>query len=138
MNRRELRTHIFKILFEVEFREPDEMTELTELYISSLSEVSFDDSAYISQKCSNIFDKLSVIDQDINDVAVGWKTSRMNKVDLAILRLAVFEIYFDEEVPDKVAVNEAVELSKEYSTPESAAFVNGILASIVRKTANGN
>ena len=133
MNRRELRTHIFKILFEVEFRDPDEMTDLIKLYLSAIPDISIDDSAYITQKSMNIIDKISDIDKEINDVAHGWKTSRMNKVDLTILRLAVYEICYDEDVPAKVAVNEAVELSKEYSTTESATFVNGILASIVRK-----
>ena len=62
------------------------------------------------------------------EVAKGWKTTRMGKVDLALIRLAVYEIRYDDEIPFKVAVNEAVELAKQYGTNDSPAFVNGILA----------
>lgn len=66
----------------------------------------------------------------LNEKATGWKTSRMNKVDLAILRLAVYEIKWDDDVPVKVAINEAVELAKKFSGEEGPAFVNGVLAKI--------
>ena len=67
----------------------------------------------------------------INSASKKWAASRIGKVELAIIRLAVYEILFDEEVPDKVAVNEAVELSKKYGGDESPAFVNGVLAGII-------
>ena len=66
----------------------------------------------------------------INEAATGWKTSRMGKVDLTLLRLAVYEIKFEEDIPTKVAINEAVELAKRYGTDSSPAFVNGVLAKI--------
>ena len=71
------------------------------------------------------------IDAEINEKSTGWKTSRMGKVDLSIIRLAVYEIRFDEEVPEKVAINEAVELAKKFGTDESPAFINGVLAKFV-------
>lgn len=67
----------------------------------------------------------------MNERATGWKTSRMNRVDLTILRLAVYELRWDEEVPTGVAINEAVELAKKYSSDEGPAFVNGVLAKLV-------
>ena len=75
--------------------------------------------------------RLSEIDAMINEAAKGWKTSRMGKVDLTIIRLAVYEMKFEEDIPTGVAINEAVELAKAYGTDESASFVNGILAKLV-------
>ena len=77
-----------------------------------------------------VIEKLEEIDAILNEKATGWKTSRMNKVDLAILRLAVYEIKWDDDVPVKVAINEAVELAKKFSGEEGPAFVNGVLAKI--------
>ena len=82
------------------------------------------------QKTEAVIEKLEEIDAILNEKATGWKTSRMNKVDLAILRLAVYEIKWDDDVPVKVAINEAVELAKKFSGEEGPAFVNGVLAKI--------
>ena len=80
------------------------------------------------EKYLKIVDKLPEIDADINQIAMGWSTERMSKVDLTIIRLAIFEIKYDDEVPTGVAINEAVELAKRYGQDESSVFVNGILA----------
>ena len=72
--------------------------------------------------------KLSEIDEVLNDISTGWKTSRMNRVDLTILRLAIYEVKWDEDVPTAVAINEAVELAKKYSSDSGPAFINGVLA----------
>lgn len=64
----------------------------------------------------------------INEAAHGWKTSRMGKVDLTLIRLAVYEIKYEDDIPVGVSINEAVELAKKYGTDDSFAFVNGILA----------
>ena len=68
------------------------------------------------------------LDEEINKVAEGWKTTRMGKVDLTLIRLAVYEIRFEEDIPFKVSVNEAVLLAKKYGGDGSSVFVNGILA----------
>ena len=70
-------------------------------------------------------------DEAIDAVAEGWKTGRMGKVDLTLIRLAVYEMKYDEDVPVGVAINEAVELAKKYGTDESPAFINGMLAKLV-------
>ena len=70
------------------------------------------------------------IDELLNNLSTGWKTSRMNRVDLTILRLATYEIKWDEEIPTGVAINEAVELAKKYSSDSGPAFVNGVLAKV--------
>ena len=77
-----------------------------------------------------ILEKETEIDADIDQIAEGWKTTRMGKVDLTILRLAVYEMKFDEEIPVGVAINEAVELAKKFGGDDSPAFVNGILAKL--------
>ena len=66
----------------------------------------------------------------VNEVAEGWKTARMGKVDLTLIRLAVYEMKYEEDVPVKVAINEAVELAKKYGSDDSPAFVNGVLAKL--------
>lgn len=129
MSRRELREQIFKFIFRAEFNEPEEMPEQERLYLED-DELNLDekDADYISKKSEKIIAKLSELDQMIDDEALGWTTSRMSKVDLSILRLAVYEIKFDDDVPTGVAINEAVELAKKYGQEESPSFVNGVLA----------
>ena len=90
-----------------------------------------EDAAYISTKSNKILEKLEEIDEMINQQAKGWTTERMSKVDLTIIRLAVYEIKFDEDVPTGVAINEAVELAKKFGQEESSGFVNGVLAKFV-------
>lgn len=128
MTRRELRENTFKMLFRLEFHDESEMTEQIELYTEELFHLSEEDSAYLRNKCSDIIAHVSELDDAVNQVSKGWKTTRMGKVDLTLIRLAVYEIRYEEEIPFKVAVNEAIELAKKYGTDSSPAFVNGILA----------
>lgn len=134
MTRREQRDAIFKILFLSEFHQAEEMSTQEKLFIEGLS-ISEDteDSEYICRKADRILLFLSQIDAALNRTARGWKTSRMAKADLSILRLAVYEMFYDEEIPVNVAINEAVELAKRYGGDESAPFVNGILGVLARK-----
>ncbi len=131
MTRRELRENIFKMLFRVEFHEEDEMNDQLTLFEEQLEGLKETDLSYIKEKTKEIIGHLKEIDVEINEKSTGWKTSRMGKVDLSIIRLAVYEIRFDEEVPEKVAINEAVELAKKFGTDESPAFINGVLAKFV-------
>lgn len=128
MSRRQLREQIFKLLFRVEFNAPEDMPEQKELFFEETESASEQDQKYIDEKYRKIMDVLPSIDEQINEKASGWTTERMGKVELTILRLAVFEILYDETVPASVAINEAVELAKKFGQDESPAFVNGILA----------
>ncbi len=119
------------MLFRVEFYNQEEMSEQIALCEDDACDWKEKDRAYIFEKVGNISDKLEEIDAKINEVSEGWKTGRMGKVDLALIRLAVYEMLYDEDVPAKVAINEAVELAKQYGTDNSPAFVNGILAKLV-------
>ena len=82
--------------------------------------------------CS-ILDNLKDIDSSINEFSAKWKTSRMPKVDLAIMRLAIGEIRFSEDIPEPVSVNEAINLAKKFSTDNSARFIHGILGAVTGK-----
>ena len=132
MSRSELREHIFRMLFRVEFVSEEEMKEQEALYFELLEEVSEKDQAYISGKYNAILEKLEEIDNVLNELSTGWKTSRMNRVDLTVLRLATYEIKWDEDVPTSVALNEAVELAKKYSSDSGPAFINGVLAKVAK------
>ena len=94
-------------------------------------ELKSEDSEYLQARTVNIIDKIPEIDAKLNEVAAGWKTKRMGKVELTILRLALFEMLYDENIPEKVSINEAVELAKKFGGNDSPAFVNGILARFI-------
>ena len=129
MKRTEMREHIFRMVFSYEFNSDQEMPQQMQLYFEQLDqEPKEEDMAYIRDKALNVILKSEEFDEMLNEHVTGWKTSRMNKVDLSILRLAVYEMKYDEDVPVGVAINEAVELAKKYSGDEGPAFINGVLA----------
>ena len=130
MTRRALREQVFLMLFRVEFHDAEEMTEQSELYKEQLEECSEKDCTYIVNKFRSIVEKLEEIDTVISEVSKGWKVSRMAKVDLTLIRLAVYEMKYEEDIPVKVAINEAIELAKQYGSDDSPAFVNGVLAKL--------
>lgn len=129
MSRRELREQLFKLLFRIEFNSKEEMQEQTVFFFEEEeNQAGEKDAAQIEGKFKKIMDKLDEIDGALNDKVKGWNTDRMGKVDLTILRLAVYEIMHDDEIPTSVAINEAVELAKKFGQDSSPAFVNGVLA----------
>ncbi|HIW84272.1 MAG TPA: transcription antitermination factor NusB [Candidatus Dorea gallistercoris] len=130
MKRTEQREHIFKMVFGLEFNEETEMSDQMKFYFAQLEDAREKDLEYIQRKAEKIAQKTEEIDALINSHTKGWKTSRMNKVDLTILRLAVYEMKWDEDVPVGVAIDEAVELAKKYSGSEGPSFVNGVLAKL--------
>ncbi|MGI6011700.1 MAG: transcription antitermination factor NusB [Ruminococcus sp.] len=133
MSRRELRENIFKLLFLRGFHQEEEMPEQMALYFGEMDELEEKDRVYMEEKFTKTAELTEELDQVINGVSSGWKTTRMSKVDLTILRLAVYELKYDEEVPVKVAINEAVELAKKFGQDESPSFINGILGAVARE-----
>ena len=132
MSRRELREQIFKLIFRAEFYDREELPEQEKLFFEDYElNMKPEDETYISEKSNKILEKLDEIDGMINQEAKGWTTERMGKIELTILRLAIYEIKFDEDVPAGVAINEAVEIAKKFGQEESAGFVNGVLAKFV-------
>ena len=128
MTRRQLRENVFKMLFRVEFHDDKELPEQLILFEDELEPISEDEKIYMTNKYKDIYAHIEELDAAINEVSKGWKTIRMGKVDLTLIRLVVYEIRFEEAIPVKVSINEAVELAKKYGTDDSAAFVYGILA----------
>ena len=150
MTRRELREHCFKMLFSVDFYttgeeakaqmqqyfqspEEDDTAEDGSLQVVHKVAAGEKDREYLSTRTADVVDKIEEIDAKIDEVAAGWKTKRMGKVELTILRLAVYEMLYDDTIPEKVSVNEAVELAKKFGGNESPAFVNGVLAKFIPK-----
>ena len=133
MGRREMREHIFKLLFLREFNEAAEMPEQIKLYFDNMEELAPAEQAYMEDKYNKIQEHLEEIDQLLNEISTGWKTKRIGRVDLNILRLAVYEMKYDEDVPVKVAINEAVEIGKTFGGEDSASFINGILGKVARE-----
>lgn len=131
MTRREIIEQVFKMLFRVEFYNQEEMSEQIALCEDDACSWKEKDKTYIFEKVEKISEKIEEIDAKINEVSEGWKTGRMGKVDLTLIRLAVYEMLYEEDVPAKVAINEAVELAKQYGTDNSPSFVNGVLAKLV-------
>lgn len=130
MSRREIREQIFKMLFRVEFHDEEEYKQQLGLFLEETAPLEDEDRRYMEEKFQEVVSRLAEIDEAINEHATGWKTSRMGKVDLTLIRLAVYEIRYEEAIPTGVAINEAVELAKKYGTDDSASFVNGVLAKI--------
>ena len=120
MSRRELREQIFKLIFRAEFYDKEELPEQEKLFFEDYElNMKPEDETYISEKSNKILEKLDEIDGMINQEAKGWTTERMGKIELTILRLAIYEIKFDEDVPAGVAINEAVNLAKKYSSEDA-------------------
>ncbi|HJB06849.1 MAG TPA: transcription antitermination factor NusB [Candidatus Enterocloster faecavium] len=145
MTRREAREHCFKMLFSADFYpdreeakeqlaqyadgpEEDDTDEEGRLVILHKTNLDGQEAERLTSRVREIMDRIPEIDSQIDQVAAGWKTRRMGKVELTILRLALYEMNWDESVPEKVAINEAVELAKKFGGKDSPAFVNGILA----------
>lgn len=136
MKRREQRECIFQLLFRVEFNRQEEMPEQIGMYMEDIraeQPIQEKDEIYILEKYKGIVEALPKINAMLDEVSTGWKTSRMGKVELTVLRLAVYEMKFDEDIPEKVAINEAVELARKFGGDESPAFINGILAKLTEK-----
>ena len=138
MTRHEMRECIFCLLFQNEFYTTEEFDEqmgnfLENFHFPEEHEISDKDEQEVRDKVARMLAFLPDIDEKISSSTKGWKIDRIAKAELAILRLAVYEALYDAAVPVGVAVNEAVELAKQYGDDNGAAFVNGILGKIVNE-----
>lgn len=132
MTRSEMREHVFKLIFRVPFHDKNELREQIDYYFDGLTDVNEKDYEYIKNKALLVCELSDELDEKINSVSEGWPVDRIGKVELAIMRLAVYEMLYDDDIPVNVAINEAVELAKSYGSDDNAAsFVNGVLAKLV-------
>lgn len=132
MTRSEMREHVFKLIFRVPFHDKNELREQIDYYFDGLTDVNEKDYEYIKNKALLVCELSDDIDEKINLVSEGWPVDCIGKAELAIMRLAVYEMLYDDDIPVNVAINEAVELAKSYGSDDNAAsFVNGVLAKLV-------
>ncbi|MFA6939496.1 MAG: transcription antitermination factor NusB [Clostridiaceae bacterium] len=133
MNRRYSREHGMKLLFGLDFSDSSP-EELIENYIEN-NQIDMEkiDMEYLKDILNGVAENKGEIDKAIEKNLSNWKIDRISKVDLAILRLCVYEILYKKDIPDKVSVNEAINLSKKYSGEKSPSFINGVLGKFFKK-----
>jgi len=135
MSRRTEREAVFKLIFRREFNSEEEMKDQLAYFFKDNEEsgkLSDDEQKKVEERYDLVSSHMEEIDEIITSQAEGWNISRMGKVELAIIRLAVFELRFDEDIPDLVAIDEAVELAKKFGGDQAPSFINGVLARIVK------
>ena len=147
MTRHAFREHCLKLLFcsgfypaeeldeqmKIYFEEPDMKVEDDETEDGEEKEMRLKeaDMAEVSARVDSVIEKIDEIDAELSRVTEGWKLSRIGRVELCIMRLAYYELKYDDNIPDKVAINEAIELAKKYCAEDSPSFINGVLAKLV-------
>lgn len=129
MKRSDIREHVFKLLFAAEFNSAEEMGKQADyFYEDEANAIPEEYQAEVKSRLEDILSKLDDIDNMIKENITGWSIDRIGKIELTILRLAVYEIKMDDAVPTSVAINEAVELAKRYAQDGAGSFINGVLA----------
>lgn len=139
------RRHIFNIIFQYPFYENGSLDNILNDYYELLEyeenyELKHDsdfeileiNKEFIKSEVGGILKNIDEVDNVISKYCRGWDISRLASVDIAILRIAVYEILFDDEIPASVSANEAVELAKEYSSDKSPSFINGIISNVIK------
>ncbi len=132
--RHEIRTCEFLLLYQMDFYN-DEYDEQQDIFLDELVKedpLEDDEKEKIAATMEKIIPLLPMIDEKISEASKGWKLNRIAKAELAILRLAVYEALYDDDIPVPVAINEAVELAKDYGQDEGYSFVNGVLSTICK------
>lgn len=130
MGRKKARDNAFKCIYEFEFNRDKELTKILEFCYDENSNEE-EEKEYINETLNGVYGKLDVIDEMILSKLKNWTIQRIAKIDLAILRLAIYEIMY-KDIPVKVVANEAVELAKLYGNNDSKSFVNGLIAKIIQ------
>ena len=140
MSRHTARIHAFNLIFQFPFHS-EWQPSMIDGYLESLSDLeeeldginpNQEDSAFIIAEASGTFNNLAELDQLISDNLKDWELNRIAKVDLALMRLALYEIRHVADISTATAINEAVELAKVYGSDEAPAFINGLLGQVVR------
>ncbi|ADU26759.1 transcription antitermination factor NusB [Ethanoligenens harbinense] len=129
MTRREAREQALCLVFEGLFKE-ENVSEILDLAVQAREEFLVD--TFAEMLATGVYDHRDDIDRKIEQYAIGWTKSRLSRVVLTVLRIAFFELLYEQDTPDSVAINEAVELAKKYGGDGDSAFVNGVLGAFVR------
>lgn len=139
MGRYELREKLFQLLFRVEFYDSADIPEQEDLFFTDNQEeqpIDEESRKEIQEKFQKILEKLSELDQMLNEKTERWNTKRFGKVELAVMRLALYEMLFDDDIHEYVALDEAVRIAKKYGQDSSGAFVNGVLVKFLKNRKN--
>ena len=129
MTRREAREEAFILIFEKQFN----LADTNEILEIAAEVRDLKPNTYIKTVFNGVYENVDSIDNIISENAIGWKIGRISKVSLCILRLAIFELKYLDNIPASVSINEAVEIAKKYATGEDASFINGILSTVAKK-----
>lgn len=134
MSRKIAREISFKLIFESAFQGDEDVNALLKKLMEiseNKHELSEEDNKYIEEITNGVKNKQDELDEQITCHLKDWTMDRISKVDIAILRLAIYEILYRDDIPYKVSINEAVELAKIFGTNSSPSFINGVLAEVV-------
>lgn len=134
ISRSRLRELTLQLVYQYDFYPEEERAEQIRLFTGEQENLSEEDTVFLNGRAEKIFALIPELDREIEAHTSGWKLNRMSRVDLSLIRLALYEMRYDDEVPVKVAINEAVELAKLYGGDSSPQFVNGVLAKLVKET----
>ena len=127
MERRKAREAVMELLFEKEFNKEESAEEVYRL-AEDVRDIENDE--YLTQTYFGVIDNLEEIDALISSRSIGWKTNRMTKVSLSVMRIAVYEMKYCDDIPFNVSINEAIEMCKKFDDDKAPAFVNGVLNGI--------
>lgn len=130
MGRKASRELAMKLLYQLDFQKDNREEQIEEVIAEN--EITHKEKQYILDILDGVHNNLKSIDELIEKHSFGWKLDRLSKVDLAVIRLAIFELNFRNDIPDNVAINEAIDLAKKFSSTEAGAYVNGILGKICK------
>ena len=130
MGRKIARESAMKLLYQMEVN-GDFSQEAMNIFFDNY-ELKSDERSYIDEVVKGIINNIENIDKAIKEYSQGWNIKRIARIDLSILRIAVFEIMFKSEIPFQVSINEAIDISKKYSTTDSSKFINGLLGSFAK------
>lgn len=131
MNRTKAREYAFILLFEYKFQ-PNEIKEILNDFLAEHNTKGQTD--YIESVVLGAVENIESIDKVISEFSIGWELSRISAVNISVLRLAVYEMLYMDDIPAIVSLNEAISIGKLYGGDESAPFLNGILSNIMNTT----
>lgn len=130
LKRKEAREIVVGLLFETEFREDEDVKEV---YAVSTENREIPKDEYVERAFFGVSENREKIDELIGASSKGWKTHRLTRLSRSVMRLATYEMLFEEDIPYSVSINEAIELTKKFDDPKARAFVNGVLNSVKEK-----
>lgn len=133
MSRKMARETAMKLIYQMDMQSSNSDDTLNLYYENVKSDIKKDDESYISNCLHGVEENLTIIDGYIEKYARGWKINRIGKVELAILRLSIYEMLYINDIPRAVSINEAVDIAKKYCSSESPSFINGILDSVLKE-----